>query len=616
MLLVRFLNQIFTRKQLFFLYLFMVICNLSFSQQRKLEKNYKYLKREKFAKAYKNLNTIKSKNSNSPFWHYLMSMYFIDKNNADRNIDSSYIYLNTSVNLSSKYLSEKELDEYCTKNNYCIHNLTTQLESIARVAYDICMAKNDIASLKIFVDLYRGSSVEKDAIKRLDQLLYYEAKESNSISTLKNFIANNPNSDYIVSATKNIENLFYAEAIKKDELDIYNSFLYQYPNSIFSAQIELKRDKKAYDLAVSSNSETGYNYFIAMYPKSTFVKEATTKRDRIAFDNALSIDTETGYNSFIAQYPQSTFVKEAILKRDKIAIDNALSTNTETGYNSFIAQYPQSTFVKEAILKRDKIVYDEAKSKNDITTYRILLQKYPDIAYANNINDDIMQLEKTQMPTAVVESDIFEADEDENENEEEVDEAAVVAAEETAAEETAAEEEEEEEEETEEYFTYERIVPVTAAPEVRNREYFSYPYPATSESEPVFPTAKIKGQKIEDLKLRKTQKLRGTPLYKPIVSADGKKQVTGSIYSAKGFRIVIYNGSDKNAALAAKNKFSRAFPGTRSYLSYNVPSFKIKIGDFENKNDATKFMRRLMAIFPSSFITPDLVTIKKIKITR
>ena len=568
MLLVRFLNQVFTRKQLFFLYLFMVICNLSFSQQRKLEKNYKYLKREKFAKAYKNLNTIKSKNSNSPFWHYLMSMYFIDKNNADRNIDSSYIYLNTSVNLSSKYLSEKELDEYCTKNNYCIHNLTTQLESIARVAYDICMAKNDIASLKIFVDLYRGSSVEKDAIKRLDQLLYYEAKESNSISTLKNFIANNPNSDYIVSATKNIENLFYAEAIKKDELDIYNSFLYQYPNSIFSAQIELKRDKKAYDLAVSSNSETGYNYFIAMYPKSTFVKEATTKRDRIAFDNALSIDTETGYNSFIAQYPQSTFVKEAILKRDKI-------------------------------------VYDEAKSKNDITTYRILLQKYPDIAYANNINDDIMQLEKTQMPTAVVESDIFEADEDENENEEEVDEAA-----------EAAEEEEETEENTKEYFTYERIVPVTAAPEVRNREYFSYPYPATSESEPVFPTAKIKGQKIEDLKLRQTQKLRGTPLYKPIVSADGKKQVTGSIYSAKGFRIVIYNGSDKNAALAAKNKFSRAFPGTRSYLSYNVPSFKIKIGDFENKNDATKFMRRLMAIFPSSFITPDLVTIKKIKITR
>jgi hypothetical protein len=551
----------------------MVICSLSFSQQRKLEKNYKYLKREKFAKVYKNLNAIKSKNSNSPVWHYLMSLYFIDKNNGDRNIDSSYLYLNTSINLSYKYLSEKELDEYCTKNNYCIHNLTTQLESIARIAFDTCMAKNDIASLKIFVDLYRSSSVVNDAKKRLDQLLYYEAKESNSISTLMNFIANNPNSDYIVSATKNIENLFYAEAIKKDELDIYNSFLNQYPNSIFSAQIELKRDKKAFDIAVSSNTETGYNYFIAMYPKSTFVKEATTKRDRIAFDIALS-------------------------------------SNTETGYNSFIAQYSQSTFAKEAILKRDKIVYDEAKVKNDITTYKIVLEKYPDIVYVKEINEDILQLEKIQMPIAVVESDIHEPAEVENENEEQA----------AAVEEDEEEDEEVVEEVAKEYFTYikdkevQRAQGGTGVGSSTGFQTFGdggrYNFPKLTA------TTKIKGQKIENLKLRQTQKLKGTPLYKPIVSADGKKQVTGSIYSAKGFRIVIYNGSDKNAALAAKNKFSRTFPGTRSYLSYNVPSYKIKIGDFENKNEATKFLRRLIAIFPSSFIAPDLVTIKKITITR
>ena len=109
-------------------------------------------------------------------------------------------------------------------------------------------------------------------------------------------------------------------------------------------------------------------------------------------------------------------------------------------------------------------------------------------------------------------------------------------------------------------------------------------------------------------------KAKTIPLYKPIVSADGKKQVTGSIYTVKGYRIVIYNGVDKNAALAAKNNFSRAFPGTRSYLSYNVPSYKIKIGDFDDKNDANKFMRRLIAAFPAAFIVPDLVTIKNINV--
>ena len=109
-------------------------------------------------------------------------------------------------------------------------------------------------------------------------------------------------------------------------------------------------------------------------------------------------------------------------------------------------------------------------------------------------------------------------------------------------------------------------------------------------------------------------KAKTIPLYKPIVSADGKKQITGSIYTVKGYRIVIYNGVDKNAALAAKNNFSRAFPGTRSYLSYNVPSYKIKIGDFDDKNDANKFMRRLIAAFPAAFIVPDLVTIKNINV--
>ena len=122
------------------------------------------------------------------------------------------------------------------------------------------------------------------------------------------------------------------------------------------------------------------------------------------------------------------------------------------------------------------------------------------------------------------------------------------------------------------------------------------------------------------LKMEATEKAeikaKEIPLYKPIVSADGRKQVTGSIYTVKGYRIVIYNGADKNAALAAKNNFSRAFPGTRSYVSYNVPSYKIKVGDFDDKGDAAKFMRRLMSAFPASFIVPDLVTVKNINVSQ
>ena len=109
-------------------------------------------------------------------------------------------------------------------------------------------------------------------------------------------------------------------------------------------------------------------------------------------------------------------------------------------------------------------------------------------------------------------------------------------------------------------------------------------------------------------------KEREIPLYRPIVSHDGKKTVTGSIYTQKGFRVVIFNGADRAKALEAKNNFSRAFPGVPSYMSYNVPSYKIKVGNFEDRGDAGKFMRKVSAAFPSCFIVPDIVTIKNINV--
>jgi len=104
-------------------------------------------------------------------------------------------------------------------------------------------------------------------------------------------------------------------------------------------------------------------------------------------------------------------------------------------------------------------------------------------------------------------------------------------------------------------------------------------------------------------------------LFKPIVSADGKKKVTGSIYTTKGYRIIVYNGPDRNEAIQAKNNFTKAFPDKRSYMSYNVPSYKIKVGDFEEKGEANEFLRLVSRMFPSSFIVPDIVTIKNINVS-
>ncbi|HMN33334.1 MAG: SPOR domain-containing protein [Chitinophagaceae bacterium] len=115
-------------------------------------------------------------------------------------------------------------------------------------------------------------------------------------------------------------------------------------------------------------------------------------------------------------------------------------------------------------------------------------------------------------------------------------------------------------------------------------------------------------------KLDAEPKEKKMSLYKPIVSKDGKKTVTGSIYTNKGFRVVIYNGPDRVKALEAKNRFSKSYAGTPSYMSYNVPSYKIKVGNFESRDEASKFLKRVGSSFPTSFIVPDIITVKNINV--
>ena len=105
-------------------------------------------------------------------------------------------------------------------------------------------------------------------------------------------------------------------------------------------------------------------------------------------------------------------------------------------------------------------------------------------------------------------------------------------------------------------------------------------------------------------------KIKESEIYTPI--KQGKKTVTGSIVTKSGYRILIFNGNDRNKAILVKTAFMQRFPGTRSYMKYNVPNFKIVVGDYGDKKEALNSLKRIGAIFPGSFLVPDVVTIKNI----
>ncbi|OJV52212.1 MAG: hypothetical protein BGO31_00645 [Bacteroidetes bacterium 43-16] len=77
----------------------------------------------------------------------------------------------------------------------------------------------------------------------------------------------------------------------------------------------------------------------------------------------------------------------------------------------------------------------------------------------------------------------------------------------------------------------------------------------------------------------------------------------------KGYRIQIYSGPDREVAKATKISFMKRFPSIRSYISYEVPYYKIKVGDFKSRRDAHELYRYLSQTY-TSMVVPSLINNK------
>lgn len=84
------------------------------------------------------------------------------------------------------------------------------------------------------------------------------------------------------------------------------------------------------------------------------------------------------------------------------------------------------------------------------------------------------------------------------------------------------------------------------------------------------------------------------------------------IGKTRGFRVQIYNGNDRKKASQVKLDFMRAFPGVRSYLIYNNPQFRVRVGDFRARKDALELYNKLSSRFNPSMVVPDVVNVNSL----
>jgi hypothetical protein len=85
-----------------------------------------------------------------------------------------------------------------------------------------------------------------------------------------------------------------------------------------------------------------------------------------------------------------------------------------------------------------------------------------------------------------------------------------------------------------------------------------------------------------------------------------------SLNGIQGYRVQVFFGSERKAAIDAKTKFLQLMPLEEVYLIYQQPYFKVRVGDFRTKIEAEAMYRKLLTDFDKAFIVPDKINLPKL----
>jgi len=84
-----------------------------------------------------------------------------------------------------------------------------------------------------------------------------------------------------------------------------------------------------------------------------------------------------------------------------------------------------------------------------------------------------------------------------------------------------------------------------------------------------------------------------------------------AIRYAPGFRIQIYVGNQRKEVDSAKLLIYQNFPELSPYLTYNQPTYRLKVGDFMRRIDAERYYASIRQLLPSAQLQPDKVDVRR-----
>jgi hypothetical protein len=78
-----------------------------------------------------------------------------------------------------------------------------------------------------------------------------------------------------------------------------------------------------------------------------------------------------------------------------------------------------------------------------------------------------------------------------------------------------------------------------------------------------------------------------------------------------GFRIQVMSSNNRNTVLEAKTKMYRRFPELKAYMMYQSPFFRLKVGNFLDREEAGQYLPGIQKLFEGNVYTvPDTIEVK------
>lgn len=80
-----------------------------------------------------------------------------------------------------------------------------------------------------------------------------------------------------------------------------------------------------------------------------------------------------------------------------------------------------------------------------------------------------------------------------------------------------------------------------------------------------------------------------------------------------GFRVQLFTGNQRTRANDIRSEFMLSKPMIATYLIYQQPNFKVRVGDFKTRLEAQKLLNEIQIQYPAAFIVKDEVKLPEIK---